>query len=201
VALQIISTAVLRLRYAALKKLHPCPHYSTCNVKIQQFDARTFRTPLSMQSWYSLITDIFHLFSRRSNYPSCSVLDAGFEYTDDKEAHLRSAYERQEKCVLFCKLPGELRNNIYELLLVSDKKITPERELLGASKAFRQESRDSSSPTGLDVTLLRTCHAIYHEALPILYEKNVFNFHKLLSTWKFEDTRSVAEEGACIFVL
>lgn len=127
-----------------------------------------------MQSWYSLITDIFHLFSRRSNYPSCSVLDAGFEYTDDKEAHLRSAYERQEKCVLFCKLPGELRNNIYELLLVSDKKITPERELLGASKAFRQESRD---------------------------EKNVFNFHKLLSTWKFEDTRSVAEEGACIFVL
>jgi len=136
VALQIISTVVLRLRYAALEKLHPCPHHSTCNVKIQQFDARTFRTPLSMQSWYSLITNIFHLFSWRSNYPRCSVLDAGFQYTDDKAAQLRSAYVRQEKCVLFCKLPGELRNNIYELLLVSDGNITPQRELLGASRAL-----------------------------------------------------------------
>lgn len=200
--MQIISTVVLRLRYAALEKLHPCPHHSTYNVKIQRFDARTFRTPLSMQSWYSLITDILHLFSRRSNYPRCSVLDAGFEYTDDKAAQLRSAYERQEKCVLFSKLPGELRNNIYKLLLVSDENITPERQLLGASNSFKQEFRDGKPITGLDVTLLRTCRAIYREALPLLYEKNVFKVDKCLSSWNFEDTKPAwVEEGACIFVL
>jgi len=147
-----------------------------------------------MQSWYSSIIDLFHSLLRRFDYPRCSLLDFGYEDTVDKAAQLRSAYRRQEKCVLFSKLQGELRNNVYELLLVSDENITPAQRLLGSSKTL-QRAYDSGPgrAAGLDATLLRTCRAIHYEALPILYEENTFEFNKVMSMWRIE--------GACVVML
>lgn len=156
-------------------------------------DARIFNTPRIIQLWHSPITDVLH--------PRYSLPNVGFEETVDDWAQLRSAYERQDNCVLFSKLPGELRNKIYQLLLVSDESVTPQQQLLGLSKAMKHMHHGGYKPAaGLDATLLQTCRAIHHEALPILYGSNTFMFNKSVSMWQFgEYGLPRVEEGTWVF--
>lgn len=149
---------------------------------------REIRKPWYLQSWQSPFTNVFHPPPPRSNYPYRSLQDDGFEDTLAQSALLRSTYERQQECFLFSKLPGELRNNIYELLLVSSEIITPDQQLFGLSKILAQTHLGGYKPAaGLDATFLQTCRAIHHEAFPILYRKNVFKFNSSLKMMTFRE--------------
>ncbi|MCJ1465645.1 hypothetical protein MMC07_004264 [Pseudocyphellaria aurata] len=79
----------------------------------------------------------------------------------------------QATSLLFA-LPPEVRMTIYKYLLISPRPLCylENREIDGPILF--------SVPFGLkpdiDATLLRTCQAIYREALPILYQSNTFSF-------------------------
>lgn len=72
----------------------------------------------------------------------------------------------------FFRLPAELRNAIYELLLKSDDMVDP---------CARCEKRCSGCNEGLQPQLLQVCRQIYEEARAVLYGQNVIllNFNKL----------------------
>ncbi|TKA75986.1 hypothetical protein B0A55_03254 [Friedmanniomyces simplex] len=72
-----------------------------------------------------------------------------------------AADSAQEKC-RFLTLPPELRNHIYELALVDTNPIS-------IPWMYMLRSKEPSEPS-----LLRTCHRIRDEALPIFYSSNTF---------------------------
>ena len=66
------------------------------------------------------------------------------------------------------RLPGELRNMIYELVLVQDTPIGLKLRSAGRKKARVRSFQKNS------VGLLFTCKAIYRETRFVLYEGNIF---------------------------
>jgi hypothetical protein len=71
------------------------------------------------------------------------------------------------KCYLLETIPIEIRNHIYEYLLVNPDLCSP--EIFPASSYHKQIDRYCLSPT-----ILGTCRQISDEATPILYERNTF---------------------------
>ncbi|CAO2649864.1 Nn.00g011560.m01.CDS01 [Neocucurbitaria sp. VM-36] len=85
----------------------------------------------------------------------------------------RPATQRQQLSKLpspaapsFLTLPGEIRNAIYEIILVRNSPIDVDRSGLMISRPHAHHS--------LDVSLLSTSQQIHHEASGILYSCNVF---------------------------
>ena len=77
---------------------------------------------------------------------------------------------------------------IYDLLLVSADSINTEQanKLLGHSKSLLLSYHDPIP--NISAALLRTCRAIYEEALPILYGRNVFEFSDPDAIDEFRDS-------------
>jgi hypothetical protein len=74
---------------------------------------------------------------------------------------------KRPECHFLDKLPAEVRNMIYSLLLVNP--ILGER-----SSILRGDDFGERTAYGLTPALLATCKQIYREASHILYEKNIF---------------------------
>ena len=72
------------------------------------------------------------------------------------------------------KLPWELRNMIYRNVLIAEEIITRPHRFLGPQPSIQVE--DSKHVQVIDAALLRTCKAIYHDAIRILYGRNGFRF-------------------------
>ena len=89
------------------------------------------------------------------------------------------------------KVPGELRNKIYRLLLVNDKPITKDHWPfeLEARKDGRVYRKRIAPPEKLKIhpAILATCRQILLEAKPILYHENTL---ELLAIQRFQLTRS-----------
>ncbi|CZR65104.1 uncharacterized protein PAC_15004 [Phialocephala subalpina] len=90
--------------------------------------------------------------------------------------HALEEASRQTKCFFLEKIPVELRNLVYEYLLVnkilaSPKSInrvyTQDHDLLMIDHIYEQRY-------GLSLAILRTCHKIYQEASQVLYGSNTF---------------------------
>jgi hypothetical protein len=80
-------------------------------------------------------------------------------------------------------------------LHVSDEIITPDRQVLGEERGIYLELNgvDYTPAKGLDATILQSCEAIYHEAYPVLYGQNVFEFQDAydISGFKSRGTKSI----------
>jgi len=115
-----------------------------------------------------------HLKARSSTMKTGAV----HEDSDTDSATAQLPYEKQEHCAFLTKLPLELRKMVYEHLLVCGEIITPDRQVLGEGRRMYLELNgvDYTPAKGLDATILQSCEAIYHEAYPILYGQNVFEF-------------------------
>ena len=72
--------------------------------------------------------------------------------------------------ILFDKMPREIRDKIYRLLLLDE--------------VDNVESNLAVPCSSLYPVILRTCKQAYEEAMPVSYEKNTFSF------WSMADTRS-----------
>ena len=71
-------------------------------------------------------------------------------------------------------IPAELRNQIYEYLLVDDQPVQVE---YGVESPASKITSFTGSPA-----IIRTCRQIYHEAIGVLYGHNIFEF-----TYRFPD--------------
>lgn len=80
------------------------------------------------------------------------------------------------RCI-FLEIPVEIRIMIYKLLLISATLIKDAHKLIGPQKSVLV----NHCPTiqDIDSAILRTCHLVYQESLPILYKGNKFAFDKL----------------------
>ena len=74
------------------------------------------------------------------------------------------------------KFPLEVRNMIYSNVLKYHEKISRPHRFLGCQPSIL--ARDSKHLEVIDAALLRTCKAIYYEAIQILYGENQFQFFK-----------------------
>jgi hypothetical protein len=84
---------------------------------------------------------------------------------------LQKAGLRQE-CQFLAKLPPEIRNKIYRLLLVNPD--LAERSCVEKDNQFRRQTSGEPVAYELSPALLTTCKQIYREASHVLYEENVF---------------------------
>lgn len=99
------------------------------------------------------------------------------EPTATKAKAHSSTRSQQLACVLFTKIPPEIRRMIYRHLLVSGESILLPRKR--ASHETVVNPRNGSwrvSGYGIDVTLMQTCQIIYGETVSILYGDNEFQF-------------------------
>lgn len=77
----------------------------------------------------------------------------------------------------FLRLPGELRNEIYELLLTSPELTAQQRR----AASIHTSSCSSALPKAdIHPAILSTCRQIHAEATPILYARNTFSAHSTL---------------------
>ncbi|KAI4125029.1 MAG: hypothetical protein LQ338_004494 [Usnochroma carphineum] len=73
-------------------------------------------------------------------------------------------------------LPLEIKHMIYRQLLVSAEPIKKPHKLVCNKRSIML---DSIQPVrDIDSSILRACRSIYHEALPVLYGQNTFEFAK-----------------------
>ena len=81
-------------------------------------------------------------------------------------------------CGTLSKVPREVRNMIYTNVIVIElhENILRRHRFLGRQPCIL--AQDSKHLQSVDAALLRTCKAIYHEAIRILYGKNSFYFLK-----------------------
>ena len=79
-------------------------------------------------------------------------------------------------CGSLNKVPLEVRNMIYSNVLKFDLDIVRPHRFLGRHPPILAE--DSKHIRAIDAALLRTCKAIYHETIRILYHRNRFYFCK-----------------------
>lgn len=70
------------------------------------------------------------------------------------------------------RIPGEIRNQIYRYLLVSDRSV--ELHLLNGHPVINKLDEQFRNP--FQPALLRTCHHIYSEGETILYGENDFDY-------------------------
>ena len=82
----------------------------------------------------------------------------------------------QSQCRLLC-LPAELRNTIWELLLVQNTQSTPGTLPAHLSPDAPENARRK---TRFCANVLRTCKQINLEGTPVLYGENVFEAHSSL---------------------
>ncbi|KAL9596948.1 MAG: hypothetical protein Q9219_005459 [cf. Caloplaca sp. 3 TL-2023] len=83
----------------------------------------------------------------------------------------------------FQSLPVEIKDMIYRQLLVSSSTIKKPHRLVCSG---RMVMVDSIQPIkDIDSTILRVCRSIYHEALPVLYGQNTFEFAKPRKLYEF----------------
>ncbi|KAI4261190.1 MAG: hypothetical protein L6R42_003604 [Xanthoria sp. 1 TBL-2021] len=76
----------------------------------------------------------------------------------------------------FQTLPPEIRHMIYHELLVSAAPIRKPHKLVCNKRIIML---DKTQPVkDIDSSILRVCRMIYTEALPVLYGRNTFEFHK-----------------------
>ena len=75
--------------------------------------------------------------------------------------------------IFFDKLPREIRDMIYELLLVNPHSGVHFRAI---RKHQRLAYNDPFPKIDLNTAILRTCKKAYAEGLPLLYERNVFTY-------------------------
>ncbi|CAO1597867.1 hypothetical protein XANCAGTX0491_001658 [Xanthoria calcicola] len=76
----------------------------------------------------------------------------------------------------FQTLPPEIRYMIYLELLVSAAPIRKPHKLVCNKRIIMLDS--TQTVKDIDSSILRVCRMIYSEALPVLYGKNTFEFHK-----------------------
>ncbi|EKG16523.1 hypothetical protein MPH_06299 [Macrophomina phaseolina MS6] len=87
--------------------------------------------------------------------------------------------EQNQLASPFLRLPGELRNAIYELLLTPPELTSQQRR----AAAVHSSSCSSSLPKAdIHPAILRTCKQIHEEATAILYARNTFSAHSTLLT-------------------
>ncbi|KAK8209730.1 hypothetical protein IWZ01DRAFT_506543 [Phyllosticta capitalensis] len=87
--------------------------------------------------------------------------------------------QQEQKTFPFLRLPGELRNQIYELLLTSDSLPS----LQAKARHCHTVTASSKLPRAdIHPAILSTCRAIHEEATPILYARNTFAAHPSLLT-------------------
>ena len=83
-------------------------------------------------------------------------------------------------CPLLTNLPGEVRNMIYCLLLISSTSIDSDNIFKAVERRKLTRMTDESDIEifpELYPAILRICRTIYHEALPLLYRGNSFHFN------------------------
>ena len=90
---------------------------------------------------------------------------------------LQIAYSNQKHSILFGKFPAEIRNRIYEVLLLTDQ-LADDR---------------SQDPTPyfwvlkvIEGAIVRTCRAVLFETYPVLYGRNTFFFSEAFQIEKFQ---------------
>lgn len=83
---------------------------------------------------------------------------------------LHQAYDRQKDSILFGKFPAEIRNKIYESLLIANGSINPDHW------DSKQDYNSQGLGQDFDTTITRCCVATLLEASPILYGRNEFVF-------------------------
>jgi hypothetical protein len=86
---------------------------------------------------------------------------------DSLQAQLIAGIKRDSKCFLLETIPIEVRIEIYKNLLINPILGEPDCIHGGFSSRY-----GSTLPYGLTPGILGTCHQIYVEASPILYEQN-----------------------------
>ena len=79
-------------------------------------------------------------------------------------------------CGTLSNLPREVRNMIYTEVMKYRMNISRPHRFLGRQPSIL--AKECKYLQGIDAALLRTCKAIYHEAVDILYGKNKFYFSK-----------------------
>jgi len=96
---------------------------------------------------------------------------------------LQLAYEKQKGSNFFARFSAEIRNKIYECLLIAHEIITPDHRLLGhvvfmADRRYRfgDYGIGDKLAAGLHGAVVRTCRACVYETYPILYGQNRFLF-------------------------
>ncbi|KAK7519306.1 uncharacterized protein IWZ02DRAFT_433845 [Phyllosticta citriasiana] len=90
---------------------------------------------------------------------------------------IQQEHQQQQKTSPFLRLPGELRNQIYEHLLTSP-----------SLPSLQQKARNCHTATAcsklpradIHPAILSTCRQIHAEATPILYARNTFAAHPSL---------------------
>ena len=82
----------------------------------------------------------------------------------------------QSQCLFFNMLPPEIRLRIYRYVLVSIYYINQPSERIGMARLHQRSLGTYCPIPDISATILRTCRAIYDEALPVLYGGNQFNF-------------------------
>lgn len=106
---------------------------------------------------------------------------------DDMLTRIKMEPERpfkpQKRSPLFKLLPPEIRHMIWAQVLVSPDIIqSPNRLLTSKTPLLTNEYHPIP---GLDAVVLRTCRAVYNEALPILYGRNTFFFTSSHALFEF----------------
>lgn len=111
---------------------------------------------------------------------SADNLKAARDYHAEIEAGrfdlLSKAYELQKDSFFFTKVPGEIRNKIYECLLVTDQVVDSDRYRLNSDLQIKRYGPRYGKGFGLGPAILRSCRAVFCEAFPFLYERNTFAF-------------------------
>ncbi|KAI9723734.1 MAG: hypothetical protein M1812_001034 [Candelaria pacifica] len=93
-----------------------------------------------------------------------------------RRAAPRRRNKRGQADTPFLKLPGELRNRIYELTLVKDTPIELFSDTIDISPSTRAQKDLVFVRKNLAAGLLRTCRQIYKETVRIFYGDNTFYF-------------------------
>lgn len=114
----------------------------------------------------------------------------------------QTAIKKKSSMGYFSRLPSEIRLQIYEELLKTDKLISGAHILVSTREAIMEHE---CPRIGIHCGILYTCRELYNEALPTLYGKNGFLFYdpahlktfahsglptrSLTSRFGFEDTK------------
>lgn len=149
-------------------KLGPCPDHD--------FNSRTAETTEMEQS-----QDEGQIPLRDSYLPTLISQCVGPRVTMENELYT-SQHEAAPKPIrrmsspFLNDLPAEIRLQIYVELLESPRSIRG-GELVEEKATALIVSDQAYESLAIDAAILRTCHQIYHEALPTLYQVNHFGFH------------------------
>jgi len=128
-----------------------------------------FVYPLNSARWKRAIRDIIGVF-----LPSCSIMHFPLPKPVPAQIAQVSSPINSPATAPLLSIPAELRNQIYEYLLVDDRPVQVEYGV--ESPASKVTSFKGSS------AIIRTCRQIYHEAIGVLYGHNIFEF-----TYRFPD--------------